>query len=367
MKQKFTRVLVFCLSLGLCLTALLLTAFGTRITFEAPFTTVTCFDIRSRRVDVALSEEEQTQLLGYLNKKQWHEGADTCIPDYEFHNGDTTLTYHSICGQVVDCESNRSCSLSRQERTALNAWLKEIDTVFNLDETDDSVTIYHYPVFSGGMQWKTVYGPLATELKAHLAAAKETGEIEEAPDDDTAVLPPDNNAAEHHLRRTYWILANDTLYRCRENLSLVESYAGEGKILEKTEEFTDLLSDLWSRYPIDYYEGTYTRATDKLEIERTFRGDPGLHFHIKSLTIGEEKGDTNTLVLEVYSDEALSTKIDLWYWNNGCVIADTKYIDLELNGTEPATVQIHFTEDPLFGNLIRLIIGKTQTIIHVHK
>ena len=376
MKRKITRILALCLSLGLCIATLALSGCnmqkGGRVTLDGPPTTFTLKSIRGEMsVEHPLPEEAGQEILRYLENKCWQDGAGKCETNYLLNAGSTSLAYSSDCGTVIDKENNRSFTFSEEEQEAINALLhvgySATPTPYpSIDRTGDSVTIYYCLPFYRDISTKTVYGSLATELKAHLANAPETGETEPALTEDTAVLPPRQQMLEQHLSGIFWIQADETLYRSGKKLSLVGSYAGEGTILEETDAFRDLLHDLWYYYPSDYYTGTYNLASDEWKIEHAFEADTSVRFQIEEFKMGKEEGDPCTLVLTVFSDLEQVFYFDYKYWSGSDVYVGSDSCRTYSNGTDPVTVRINFKMNPLFGSRIDLNMGQSQTIVTIY-
>lgn len=328
--------------------------------------------IHSISIEHPISEEVGQEMLRYLEGKYWQNGAGGCETDYLFGSEAVSLAYSSECGTVVDRENNRSFAFSEEERVAINALLYVENHSFptfytTTDKSGDSVTIHFCMPFYLTTSTKTVYGPLATLLKAYLANATETGEIEPALTEDTDFLPS-GQRLEQQMAGTYWIEADETLYRydVSKHLSRVECYAGEGEILVKENDFVELFSDLWYRYPHDSYTGTYYLDRHEWDIKHDFEADTTVRFQIEEFKMGEKVGDPCSLVLTVSSDVKQRASFVYNYWTGGDVTISTDGCPMYLNGTDSVTVRLHFLRHD-WGSLLDLSIGQTKVSFRIYK
>lgn len=191
-------------------------------------------------------------------------------------------------------------------------------------------------------------GPLANAMINALSGLKETGEIteklsDEIVDECTGALPIE--------RGTLWIEGMDgVIYRLSpdlEQICRVQTHLGRGKVLEMTDELSDLLWDAWQYYPNDCYSGTYKNG--KIDLKHVYEADSIIRsVQIDSINISNEISSVNQISLLFAANQSINVTATLESFQSNDNRGSWTVKDVRLIKGEQTRINMEFTG---FGNI----------------
>lgn len=221
---------------------------------------------------------------------------------------------------------------------------------FPEDPTYTGKISFFAPAPISGVYQRTVGSPFSKYFVETLASLAETGET-------TPALPRDGGEDSTPVKGTpdcisgfsrdyYWIQTELGLYRVytpEKMLSAVDSYFGEGRILEVSEEFWKDLEDIQYHTTSDTWFGEYKDGV--LTVSHTGKGNTQVAVRITSITFEEDNfRKPGQLTVELLSavDTTKTVRLSL---SIGDVIGlgDTQTVELKAN--VPQTVTLDFSFD----------------------
>ena len=106
-------------------------------------------------------------------------------------------------------------------------------------------------------------------------------------------------------RGTFWVEADGKIYRVNrdyDEVCLVETHFGKGKVLEMTAEFAKLLQNAWYYAPLDSWIGTYKDGDEKIELRNAFSAPSTVLISVKEIYLDKaDRTDNNKIVVELIS------------------------------------------------------------------
>ena len=211
-------------------------------------------------------------------------------------------------------------------------------------EGPEAITLYLYHQYGFEMfiDSKKITGEAAGVIIDHIQNLQETGKQEwqlsaeeiDLENLDGRTLPVDSG--------TMWIKTEDALYRIAADdsqISRVEKPLGRGSILEYPAEFKREVSELWSFWPKDCWNGVYENGI--LTMSHRYAGTSSVAVTVKSIRVSPL---SNSIKLELVSDIDQTVKIR-WETSNGSDVYGSKDSkDVTLKAGWARTIELPFEE-----------------------
>lgn len=171
---------------------------------------------------------------------------------------------------------------------------------------------------------------------------KETGEIAPMISNDVLIIGQGDYDIE---RGTVWIESEGEIYRLTPDLSqicIVDSYFGEGKVLEMTDEFKEDVSNALYYAPNNYFLGTYERGDTSVKLKNVYKSDTTIWMNIKSIHVENKYDPENSIKVEVVSnvDQELTIELNCRMSVDNMQGGDSEW--LRLKRGIPVTVELTF-------------------------
>ena len=208
------------------------------------------------------------------------------------------------------------------------------------------VKIYMYSWDGQRIEEEHIKGSAAKQLEEILTNARKTGETEEKFSDFEGSLTYENYSnilPETEITcGTVWVEAGGKLYRkvynideAKSKFCLVESYLGEGEILDIGEEELGIYNKIKYYWPNDYYSGTYKDGV--LNISHIYAAESKVKINVVYFEEGK-------IILDVTSSADGEFKVDLdaTISSDNLLKGDAKKLDLRAGETQ--TVELTFSK-----------------------
>ena len=151
------------------------------------------------------------------------------------------------------------------------------------------------------MDSKTVTGEMAGAITDLMENLNETGELADKISDEEVELNSVYASSLPVDGGTMWVETEDSIYRIspeRNQICRVDTYLGEGVILDFTAECWNEIHDAWYYWPLDYWSGTYENG--KLNLSHIYAAETDIKATVKSINFNPI---INSIKLDLVSDE----------------------------------------------------------------
>ena len=147
-------------------------------------------------------------------------------------------------------------------------------------------------------------------------------------------------------RGTFWVEADGKIYRVNrdyDEVCLVETHFGEGKVLEMTAEFAKLLQNAWYYAPLDSWIGTYKDGDEKIELRNAFSAPSTVLISVKEIYLDKaDRTDNNKIVVELISALDQTVYVSSFSQQSDDNLGSGDSETVELKAGVPVTVELSF-------------------------
>ena len=300
--------------------------------------------------EFTLTPADWADVIDTFKHAEWHKGVYDMIADFKIYIDSWVLEY-SIDG-VVNDSNGRSALISQGCVDIINSIL--LPKTVQLRTEGDKMIVFReytgYGYFAGVATKVILPNDRAYEITSSLKDLKETGETVKAINDKDLDFYREHAEYEFPMDEgTLWIETKDGLYRLdgnRTQLCRVDTYFGEGRVLEFPDDLKKMTLRLYYRYPYTYYYGTYNSNTGEIQLEQIFTLYPDVvpqFFEIKELKIDKTLHGNNSITLELSTEWWGQMKVELESAasDDNLSYGDSKIV--EMKGTfEPTVVELNF-------------------------
>ncbi len=204
--------------------------------------------------------------------------------------------------------------------------------------------LIRYAPSGWGISRKTVeYGG---KMIDHLDSLKETGETSPKLSDIEELPAYGYDVPENVERGTFWVSYGDKLYRADpvfETICFVETYFGEGKVLEMPEELSKMLWDAWYYAPYDYYTGTYVNGGEIPEPEHRYSADSNVTVKIKDFhVIKAHHPENNSVTVELTAKTDCKAVVTLDCYASDDNLSGGDWKEITLKAGQPQELTLNF-------------------------
>ncbi|MBO5914299.1 MAG: hypothetical protein J6Q72_03035, partial [Clostridia bacterium] len=321
-------------------------------------------DVLSQRI---LNNAEKQIILNILDSEnEWISNIPDCDWICRFSSSSVNIGYCD-CGTLSDIGNNRSRKLTGAEKENIESLISQLNEEPTHSGYEVEVELFQYTWDGWGISQKTVGAcDVAYNIIDALKAMKETGETVPKISDEVFELGGGQYAAE---RGTMWIESGNKIYRLTPDLSqicLVETYFGEGKVLEITKEFKTNVNNAWHYAPYDYYKGTYNKGDYTVDLMSVFKSGSTVQLSIKKIQIESGYDPKNTITVELISSVDQEVNIKLHCQQSDDNLAAGDYRTVQLKKGEPTTVDLTFGGWPNFTYWVYIEADYTKAEITIN-
>ena len=144
---------------------------------------------------------------------------------------------------------------------------------------------------------------------------------------------------------TMWLEYDGKIYRMTrdlEQICVVESHFGAGKVLEMTDKFRNAVTDVWQYAPYDYYWGTYQAGDDTVVLENVYKSNSTVKLRVTDIFVEKKDHAHNIIAVELTStvDQQVTIRLRAYKSSDNREMGDQEILQLE-NGV-PVTVELTF-------------------------
>ena len=211
-------------------------------------------------------------------------------------------------------------------------------------EREEKVTLQRYDPDGWGISSKEIGDyAVATPFLEALRALQPTEETVPKISDDVLELGGGDYPVD---RGTFWVEADGKIYRVNrdyDEVCLVETHFGEGKVLEMTAEFAKLLQNAWYYAPLDSWIGTYKDGDEKIELRNAFSAPSTVLISVKEIYLDKaDRTDNNKIVVELISALDQTVYVSSFSQQSDDNLGSGDSETVELKAGVPVTVELSF-------------------------
>lgn len=280
------------------------------------------------------------------------------------------------CESIIYTVDSESSEFGCQGHAHLFAGVKieEIPGEQEHSGYETHIEMMRYAWDSWGLNGKEIaFDEPAYSIIDALAGLKETGEIAPALSDETVDLPSmvGYNVGLSAPPGTMWIRSSGKIYRLdpeMKQLCRVETYMGEGRVLEFTEELKHLIVCAWEYYPYDYYSGTFNEKTRELTLSNVYSKPSSVSVRVTGIKLADEYdrvAKKNRITVELVSDRDQYVTVFAQCRQSEDNIGMGEQKQISMRAGEAKTVELAFSGWMEFNFQVSVTAGNTYVNIDI--
>jgi hypothetical protein len=146
----------------------------------------------------------------------------------------------------------------------------------------------------------------------------------------------------------------------------VQTFLGEGKVLQMTDTLKELLVQAWNYHPSDYWTGSYKNG--KVALQQVYKRDSAVEWvEIESIHIDNTvKSQNNTITLRIRANESKIVVPSILSYHSNDNLGSSDYKELELVNGEETTLEFTFVGFYGYSYSVLVDVDNTRILLSIN-